>query len=465
MSDVVRDMRMAARRLRQAPGFASVAVLTLALGIAATSAIFSVVDAVVLRPLPYDHADRLVRITADLQRLGVSDIGLSASELFDYRDRTDLFDDITGIWPITANLTGSSRPERVETVLAGPTYFQMLGTRPQLGRLFGPQDYHTGIATVVVISDGLWRRGFGADPRVIGRKLRIDNDAYEIVGVTPPSFRHPSVTLETDVEVWAPAGWITAPFPEPAHGRRFLPAAIARLKPGVTVAAAEARLEALGVELRRSHPSDYPERTGWTPRVLPLKQDLIASARQSLLIVMAAVVLVLLIGCVNIANLQLARAAGRERDVAVRRALGASPARIVREHLIESLVIAALGGGVGLVLTLWTLDLVLQLAPNTLAAPIRGRSELDHRGVQRRRVAADRRAVWIGAGAAVRPHENPRCAQGRARRRQPRAQPGAPRADRRRVRDCRGVAGGRRAARAQFLEPAERAVRIRSRAA
>ncbi len=366
MSDVVRDIRIAARRLRQAPGFAFVAVLTLALGIAATSAIFSVVDAVVLRPLPYDHADRLVRITADLQRLGVSDIGLSPSELFDYRDRTDLFDDITGIWPITANLTGSSRPERVETVLAGPTYFQMLGTRPQLGRVFGPQDYHTGIATVVVISDGLWRRGFGADPRVIGRKIRIDNDAYEIIGVTPASFRHPSVTLETDVEIWAPSGWITAPFPEPAHGRRFLPAAIARLKPGVTVEAAQARLEALGTELRRSYPSDYPQRTGWTPRVLPLKQDLIASARQSLLIVMAAVVLVLLIGCVNIANLQLARAAGRERDVAVRRALGASSARIVREQLAESLLIAALGGGVGLVLTLWSLDLVLQLAPNTL---------------------------------------------------------------------------------------------------
>ncbi len=366
MSEFVRDLRMAGRRLRQAPGFTTVAVVTLALGLAATSAIFTVVDAVVLRPLPYDHADRLVRVTADLRRLGVTDIGLSPPELFDYRDRADLFDDITGIWPITANLTGTSRPERVETVLAGPSYFQMLGARPQLGRLFGPQDYHTGIATVVVISDGLWRRGFGADPRAVGRTLRIDNDAYEVIGVTAPEFRHPSVTLETDVEVWAPAGWITAPFPEPAHGRRFLPAAIARLKQGVTVEAAQARLEALGAELRRSHPSDYPERTGWTPRVLPLKQDLIASARPSLLIVMAAVVLVLLIGCVNIANLQLARAAARERDVAVRRALGASPSRIVREHLAESLLIAALGGGTGLVLTLWTLDLVLQLAPDTL---------------------------------------------------------------------------------------------------
>ena len=195
MSDVVRDMRMAARRLRQAPGFASVAVLTLALGIAATSAIFSVVDAVVLRPLPYEHADRLVRVTADLQRLGVPDIGLSASELFDYRDRSGLFDDITGIWPITANLTGSSRPERVETVLAGPTYFQMLGTRPQLGRLFGPQDYHTGIATVVVISDGLWRRRLRRRPardrpEAPHRQRRI-RDRRRHPAVVPSSQRHP----------------------------------------------------------------------------------------------------------------------------------------------------------------------------------------------------------------------------------------------------------------------------------
>jgi putative ABC transport system permease protein len=366
MADFVRDMRMAARRLRRAQGFTAVAVLTLALGIAATSAIFTVVHAVVLRPLPYDHADRLVRVTADLQRLGVADVGLSAPELVDYRDRSGLFEDIAGIWPITANLTGSERPERVETLLASPAYFELLGVRPQLGRLFGPQDAHTGIATVAVISDGLWRRGFGADPGVIGRTIRIDHDTYEIVGVTPPDFRHPAVTLETDVEVWAPAGWTTAPFPEPAHGRRFMPAAIGRLKPGVSVEAAQARLEVLGAEMRRAFPSDYPERAGWTPRVLPLKQDLIASARQSLVIVMAAVVLVLLIGCANIANLQLARAAARERDVAVRRALGASPGRIVGEHLAESLLIALVGGGLGLLLTLWTLDLVLQLAPATL---------------------------------------------------------------------------------------------------
>jgi predicted permease len=366
MTDIVRDMRYAARRLRQSPGFTVVAVLTLALSMAATGAIFTVVEAVILRPLPYQTPERLVRVTADLQRLSLEDAGLSAAELFDYRDRTGLFDQITGVWPITANLTGTSRPERVETVLSGPEYFQLLGARPQLGRLFGPQDYQPGISPVVVISDALWRRGFGADPGVIGRTLRIDNDPYEVIGVTTAGFRHPSLTLETDAEVWAPSGWIASPFQEPRHGLRFLPAAIGRLKPGLTIEAAQARLDAFAAELRRTFPDDYPDRTGWAPRILPLKQDLIATARPSLLIVMAAVLLVLAIGCANIANLQLARAGARERDVAIRRALGASATRMIREQLAESLLVSLAGGLFGLVLTLWALDLLMQLAPAAL---------------------------------------------------------------------------------------------------
>jgi len=357
---------MAARRLQATPGFTVVAVLTLGLAIAATSAIFTIVEAVVLRPLPFPHAERLVRISSNLQRLGIEDAGLSGAELFDYRDHADLFDDIVGVWPITANLTGTSRPERVETVLAGPSYFQMLGARPQLGRLFGPGDYTPGISPVVVISDGLWRRGFGGDPSVIGRTLRIDDDPYVVIGVVSPDFRHPSVTLETDVEVWAPSGWIAPPLPPPTHAGRFLPTAIGRLKAGVTIEAAAAKLKAFGAGLRQRYPTEYPARVGWVPTVLPLKGDLIASAQPSLMIVMAAVVLVLLIGCANIANLQLARAASRERDTAVRRAIGATPARIVREQLAESLLIAAAGGALGLLLTFWVLEFLLQIAPAAL---------------------------------------------------------------------------------------------------
>jgi putative ABC transport system permease protein len=379
MSDLLRDVRHAIRRLRQSPGFTVIAMLTLALSIAATSAIFTVVDAVILRPLPYKSADRLVRVTSEFQRLGLQDAGLSASELFDYRDRSGVFEEITGVWPITANLTGSSKPERVETVLAGPEYFQMLGAQPQVGRLFGPQDQTPGISPVVVISDALWRRGFGGDRSVIGRTLRIDDDPYEIIGVTTPDFRHPSLTLETEAEVWAPTGWIASPFDEPRHSRRFLPAAIGRLKPGITIEGAQAQLDAFAAGLRRSYPDDYPERVGWAPRVLPLKQDLIAAARPSLLIVMAAVLLVLVIGCANIANLQLARAAAREREVAVRRALGASMARMVREQLIETLVVSLAGGAFGLVLTIWALDALMQLAPAGL--PRRAEVELGWRVV------------------------------------------------------------------------------------
>ena len=217
-----------------------------------------------------------------------------------------------------------------------------------------------------MISDGLWRRAFGADRAVLGKTLRIDNDPYTIIGVTEPAFRHPSLTLETETEVWAPCGWIASPLPPPTHSARFLPAAIGLLKPGIGVDEARGRMDAFGASLRQLYPTDYPERMGWVPTVDALKQDLIASARSSLLIVMAAVVLVLLIGCANIANLQLARAAARERDVAVRRALGASPARIVREQLVESLILALAGGALGWLLTLWLLDLVLQLAPSTL---------------------------------------------------------------------------------------------------
>jgi predicted permease len=366
MRSALRDLRIAGRRLRQDPAFTSVAVLTLALAIAATAAIFTVVQAVVLRPLPYPDPGRLVRVTADLRRLGIEDAGLSPPELFDYRDHSGIFADVAGVWAITANLTGTSQPERVETLLASPNYFEILGARPQLGRLFGPADYQPGIAPVVVISDGLWRRGFGADPRVIGRTLRIDMDVYEVIGVTEPGFRHPSLTLETDVEVWAPTGWVASPFQQPRHSSRFMPAAIGRLNRGLDLKSATARLDAFGATLRREFPTDYPDRLGWVPRLLPLKDDLIASARPSLLIVMAAVMFVLLIGCANIANLQLARTAGRGREIAVRLALGASGRRIVREQLAESLLVAVAGAALGIVLTLWALDLVMQLAPASL---------------------------------------------------------------------------------------------------
>jgi putative ABC transport system permease protein len=367
IDSVLQDLRFAWRGLRRSPGFAAVAIATLALGIGANSAIFTVVNAVVVRPLPYANASRLVRVTADFSALGAADVGLSQPEYLDYRDRSGLFDAIAGVWAINANLTQVDQPERVEVLLASWNYFDVLGVHPQLGRLFRPEDDQHGIAEVAVLSDDVWRRRFGGSADAIGRKLRIDNDWYTVIGVLPPGFRHPGRSVLTDVDVWAPAGFIGNPFPDtPQRGQRYMTGAIARLKTGVGIAEARDRLAAFGDEMRRASPDSYPARASWSPRLVPLQTDLVGSVRPALLILSGAVGLVLLIACANIANLLLARASARQRELAVRRALGSSRARLVRLLLIESLLLAAAGGVAGAGVMVWLLDALLALAPSGL---------------------------------------------------------------------------------------------------
>ena len=360
----LQDCRFAWRGLRRSPGFAAIAIATLALGIGANSAIFTVVNAVVMRPLPYANADRLVRVTADFRGLNATDVGMSQPELLDYRDRSGLFEKIAGVWAINANLTEIDQPERVETLLASPSYFDVLGVRPQLGRLFGPEDDGPGITEVLVISDALWRRRFGASPSAIGRKLRIDNDWYTVIGVLPPGFRHPGKSVLTDVDVWAPTSFVGSPFPpKPGRGANYITGAIGRLRPGISIDQARDRLAAFGQSLREANANDYTARAAWAPRLIPLQDDLVGPVKPALLIVFGAVGLVLLIACANIANLLLARASSRHREIAVRRALGSSRARLVRLMLTESLMLAALGGIAGAAVTIWLLDLLLALVP------------------------------------------------------------------------------------------------------
>src|ERR1044072_2477784 len=245
MDTLLQDVRYAIRMLFKKPAFTAIAVITLALGIGANTAIFSVVHAVLLRPLPFERPEQLVRVTADMRKTNVIDTGMSAAELFDYRDRTDAFDQISGVYPINANITWVDQPERVEALLVDTNYFSLLGASAQLGRVFQAEDYQPGIAEIAVISDGLWRRRYGADPDVLGKKFRLDNDLYTIVGVMPPEFRHPGRGIQTDVEVWAPAGWIASPFNNPPRAAYMLQGAIARLKPGMTVPARQSRPDAL----------------------------------------------------------------------------------------------------------------------------------------------------------------------------------------------------------------------------
>jgi putative ABC transport system permease protein len=273
-------------------------------------------------------------------------------------------------------LTGVKQPEHLEMMEVSPNYFSMLGATPELGRLFGHQDFALGFAPSVVISDALWRRSYGADPGVLGRSLRLDNDLYTIVGVLSPEFRNPG-SANPAVEVWVTCGFSGDPFPTPARGLRILPGAIGRLKPGVTVGQAQARLDAVTANLRREFANDYPPQSKWSIEVVPLQQSLVGKVRPLLVVLMAAVILIVLVVSLNIGSLLLARASGRQQEMAVRAAMGASAGRMVRQMLTESLLLAFVGGIAGLTTAVITLKAVLRFVPANL--PRLGEVNIDWR--------------------------------------------------------------------------------------
>ncbi|HEY0762885.1 MAG TPA: ABC transporter permease [Pyrinomonadaceae bacterium] len=364
MNTLLHDVRYAARKLRNNLGFTSVAVLTLAFGIGANTAIFSVVNAVVLRPLPFSKPEQIVIIRDDLTGRQIEDVGLSVDELKDLQERSGAFQQVSAVWPVDANLTGSERPERIELLAVSPNYFELLGANAQLGRVFGPEEQGAkGFAEGVVISDGLWKRLYGGDRSVLGRKVYADTDLYTIIGVMPPEFRHPGKTLRNDVDMWATAGFSANPFGPPVRAARMLPGAIARLKDGVDLNQAQAKVDGLVANLQTEFPKEYPQQAGWSVRVLSAHQQLVGNVRTILYVVLAAVGLVLLIGCVNLANLMLARASGRRREMAIRLALGASRRRLTIQLLMESLLLAFIGGSLALVVLAVTLKGLVQFIP------------------------------------------------------------------------------------------------------
>ena len=364
---LIQDVRFSLRMLRKSPGFALIAVMTIALGIGATTAMFSVVEATLLRPLPYAQPEQLVSIQADLPGLGANDVGISQPEWQDLQE-SGIFQCVSPTWFDENNLTGSSQPARVRLLLVAPNYFALLAVQPQLGRAFDPQDHSPGIIPEVVISDGLWKRSFGADSNILGKSVRMDTDLYRIVGVMPAGFDAPGRTAEErNIEIWAASSFYGTPMPDhPPRNRRYFPTAIARLKPGLTMAAAQKQLDVLTASLQKQFPGDYPPQNAWTVRLLPLKERVVGNVRQSLVLLLGAVGLVLLIGCVNVANLLLARASTRGREMAIRRALGAGQARLTRQLLTESLLLSLFGGIAGLAILFSLKDFLLQLVPENL---------------------------------------------------------------------------------------------------
>jgi putative ABC transport system permease protein len=346
---IARDVRTSLRSLRATPGFTAVALVILTLGIGASTAIFSVVDAVVLRGLPFDESDRIVavgRMSPDSIRPGVE----SAQTLFDWMDQQDVFDQMAATAGTIFTALDGGEPESLNARRVTTDLFSLLRVQPAMGRVF-TQDELDRRARVVLLSDGLWRRRFGADPHVLGRTIATDNGAWQVVGVMPPGFNYPIAAGKAAVDVWVPFAPGSADRSRTGVGRNFMWTVIGRLKPGVTVAMAKARIQQITDALAAQYPDWFKD--AGAIGVVPLRDALVGGVRSWMMLLLAAVALVLLIACVNVANLMLARATSRERELAVRAALGGTRWQLARGLLVESLMLSAVGTAGGVLLAKW----------------------------------------------------------------------------------------------------------------
>ena len=360
MGTILQDLRFGVRMLAKSPGFTLVAVLALALGIGANTAIFSVVNTVLLRPLPFTQPERLVTVIPRNERDGSLGDTHSYPNFADLRAQRQIFEAAAAYSAASGFLLGGDEPELLRGLVTSADLFPMLGARPALGRTFTAEEDKPGAQRVIVLSDGLWRRRFNADPRIVGQSITLTTGPTTVVGVMPPDFKYPVGMAKVDY--WMPLVPNIRPDNLTARDSVFL-TVVARVRAGATLQQAQAELNRTSQQLAAAYP-DSNTALGFMLR--PLHEELVGDVRPALYVLLAAVGFVLLIACANVANLLLARAAARQREIAIRVALGASRWRIVRQLLTESLLLALAGGGLGLLLALWGLDLLVAAAPQNI---------------------------------------------------------------------------------------------------
>ena len=369
MERLIQDLRFAFRTLRRQPSVTTTIVITLAFGIGAASSIFSVVNAVLIRPLPYSDPSRLVIIDGNFLKLDMKQLGASPPEFVEYRDQTKSFEEIAAFNNVRQNLGGSEKPRRVTAAQITGGLFRLLRAEPAFGRLFDRSAELEAARNSVVLSAGLAAQRFGSMSSAVGQQVLLDGVTHTVVGVMPEGFEfpHPDLQFAERADLFLPLPLA----PEMLEQRsRYNLRVIARLSPGVSLDQARSEMDALAGSFIQQYPRSYlgpgGEDGGWRITVVPLSDQITGSVKPALLILMGAVVLLLLIACANTANIMLARVAGRTRELAIRMALGASRGAIIRQLLAESIVLAILGGGLGLLLTLWFKDLILAINPDRI---------------------------------------------------------------------------------------------------